>query len=68
MPRRSQERVCHTASDQQRIDSLDQVLQDAQLGRDFRSSDDGDQRPTGVLENPAKGRQLLLHEQARDGR
>ena len=56
----------HAAADDDRVDLLNHVADDADLVRDLRAADDGDERMRRRFERLADVVDLLLHEEARD--
>ena len=58
------ERVGHAAADDDRIDLLDQGLDDADLRRHLRTADDGAERVCGLLHDGRDRLDLALHEVA----
>ena len=61
---RCKEGVGHASTDQQRIDLVQQVVDDLQLVADFGTAKNRDQRTRRIVEHLRKGRDFLLHQAA----
>ena len=61
---RLEEGVGHGAADQQRVDLVEQVVDDLDLVRDLRAADDRDKRAVRMFYRVAQILQLLLHQEA----
>src|ERR1700694_5314390 len=62
------ERAGHGAADAQAIDPLQEAAHHADLGRDLRAADDGDERTRRGKHYPSERLDLTLHPQARGRR
>ena len=57
------ERIAHTATDDEIVHLVEQILDNAELGAHLRTTDDGGERMLGVLHHVVDGRHLLLHQE-----
>src|SRR5215469_9628515 len=61
----AQEGISHAAANEQSIDFLKQILNYANLIADFRSAQNGNERPRRILQHFAQILELLFHKQPR---
>ena len=61
------EGVGHAADDDERVDLVEQVVDDVDLAGDLRAADDGDEGLLGRFERLAEIGDFLFHQQAGDG-
>src|SRR5450759_5117690 len=64
---RPEEGVRHGAPDDERVDLVQEVAQDPDLGRDLGAADHRDHRPARVVQRLVQSRQLGLHQLTREG-
>ena len=64
---RALEGVGHAADDDQRVDLVEQVVDDVDLAGDLGAADDGDEGLFGRFESLAEVGDFLFHQQAGDG-
>ena len=55
----------HAAADDDLVGLVEEVVDERDFVRDFRPTEDGEQRARGVVEHRGKGFEFLLHEKAR---
>ena len=63
-----EEGVSHAATDDQGVGGVDEVIEDADLGGNLGTADDGDERALRVGEDAGEGIDLLLEQEAGHGR
>ena len=63
-----EEGVSHTATDDQGVSGVDEMIEDADLGGNLGTADDGDEGALGIGEDTGQRVDLLLEQEAGDGR
>lgn len=63
-----EESVGHTATDDQGVSRVDEVIENADLGGNLGTADDGDEGALGLGEDAGQRVDLLLEQEAGDGR